>query len=75
VKRVPLEPHYTSREAARFIGVASTSLRNMRLANKGPRWVVTADGTKTADQLLANVEIADEILQRMSVVLDQGGEA
>ena len=45
MKRVPLEPHYTSREAARFIGVASTSLRNMRLANKGPRWVVTADGT------------------------------
>ena len=30
---------------------------------------------ETADQLLANVEIADEILQRMSVVLDQGGEA
>ena len=40
-----LERHYTSREAAKLIGFTTSSLRNMRLLNKGPRWIVTADGT------------------------------
>lgn len=40
-----LEPHYTSREAARLIGFTTSSLRNMRQAGRGPRWVTTADGT------------------------------
>lgn len=40
-----LERHYTSREAAKLIGFTTSSLRNMRLVNKGPRWIVTADGT------------------------------
>ena len=42
---LPLERHYTSREAAEIIGSSSGSLRNLRLKNRGPRWVVTAGGT------------------------------
>ncbi len=47
-KRTPaptLEPHYTTTDAARFIGCSSSHMRNLRLANRGPRWIVTADGT------------------------------
>lgn len=40
-----LEPHYTTTSAARFIGCSSSHMRNLRLQNKGPRWIVTADGT------------------------------
>lgn len=40
-----VERHYTSREAAKLIGYTTSSLRNMRLENKGPRWIVTSSGT------------------------------
>lgn len=40
-----LEPHYTTSAAARFTGCSSSHMRNLRLAEKGPRWITTADGT------------------------------
>lgn len=40
-----LERHYTSREAARLIGFTTSSLRNLRLERRGPRWITTVDGT------------------------------
>lgn len=43
--KAALERHYASREAARLIGFTTSSLRNLRLENRGPRWIVTADGT------------------------------
>ena len=39
-----IERHYTTRETAQIIGGTSGHLRNLRIKNKGPRWVVTADG-------------------------------
>jgi hypothetical protein len=40
-----LERHYTTSQAAQLIGVSSGHLRNLRCDDKGPRWVVTRDGT------------------------------
>lgn len=42
---LPLDRFYTTGSAARLIGVSSGHMRNMRVVNKGPRWIVTADGT------------------------------
>lgn len=42
----PLERHYSSGEAARFIGLSSGYLRNLRVRGKGPRWKVVVDGTE-----------------------------
>lgn len=42
---LPIERVYTTRGAARILDVTSGHLRNMRLVNRGPRWIVTADGT------------------------------
>ena len=41
----PLERHYTTAQAAEIIGVSSGWLRNLRVDDKGPRWIVTTDGT------------------------------
>lgn len=49
MKRTPkpaaLQPHYSTSDAARFVGCTAGHLRNLRVQNKGPRWTVTADGT------------------------------
>jgi hypothetical protein len=40
----PLERHYSASSAADLLDVTVGHLRNLRLQNKGPRWVSTADG-------------------------------
>lgn len=44
-RRAAVEKHYATKDAAALIGCTSGALRNMRLTNKGPRWVVTSDKT------------------------------
>lgn len=39
----PIERHYTTAEAAVLIGMTAGSLRNLRVDQKGPRWIVTRD--------------------------------
>lgn len=39
----PIERHYTTAEAAVLIGMSAGSLRNLRVDQKGPRWIVTQD--------------------------------
>lgn len=39
----PIERHYSGPEAATLIGMSVGHLRNLRLEDKGPRWIVTAD--------------------------------
>lgn len=49
MKRAPkpaaLQPHYSTTDAARYVGCTAGHLRNLRVQSKGPRWVKTADGT------------------------------
>ena len=42
---VSLERHLRPKEAAHLIGLSEKTLRNMRVENRGPRWIVTRDHT------------------------------
>lgn len=40
-----IERHLQPKDAAEIIGLSEKTLRNLRVENKGPRWIVTRDRT------------------------------